>query len=81
MTALEGQVAPIMNRPIRVDCGSLVLGYAGVYSSFLFFAERAEGKYGIPARDPLLELGRRGMVGGQENMIKDLTVTMVRQTK
>lgn len=81
MDAAEDLVVPMMDRPIRVDRGSLVLGYAGVYSSFLFFAERAEEKYGIPARDLLLEMGRRGMVGGQEDMIEDLALTMARQAK
>jgi 4-hydroxy-2-oxovalerate/4-hydroxy-2-oxohexanoate aldolase len=54
------------------------LGYAGVYSSFLLFAKRAGAKYGVPSRDLLVELGRRGMVGGQEDMIEDTAMTMVR---
>jgi 4-hydroxy-2-oxovalerate/4-hydroxy-2-oxohexanoate aldolase len=74
----EDLVVPMMDHPIRIDRDSLTLGYAGVYSSFLLFAKRAEKKYGVPARDILLELGRRGMVGGQEDMIEDTAITMAR---
>jgi 4-hydroxy-2-oxovalerate/4-hydroxy-2-oxohexanoate aldolase len=74
----EDLVVPIMDFPIRVDRDALTLGYAGVYGSFLLFAKRAEKKYGVPARDLLVELGRRGMVGGQEDMIEDTALTMAR---
>ncbi len=74
----EDIVVPLMDFPIRVDRDALTLGYAGVYGSFLLFAKRAEKKYGIPARDLLVELGRRGMVGGQEDMIEDTALTMAR---
>ena len=76
-------VVPIMDFPIRIDRDALTLGYAGVYGSFLLFAKRASAKYGIPARDLLVELGRRKMVGGQEDMIEDAALTMVkaRQSK
>ena len=75
----EDLVVPIMDHIIRIDRDSLTLGYAGVYSSFLLFAKRAGQKYGIPARDLLVELGRRGMVGGQEDMIEDTAMTMSRE--
>ena len=74
----EDMVVPLMDFPIRIDRDALTLGYAGVYGSFLLFAKRAEAKYGIPAREMLLELGRRGMVGGQEDMIEDTALTMLR---
>lgn len=75
----EDMVVPIMDHPIRIDRDALTLGYAGVYSSFLLFAKRAEMKYGVPARELLMELGRRGMVGGQEDMIEDTALTMARE--
>ena len=75
----EDIVVPLMDHMIRIDRDSLTLGYAGVYSSFLLFAKRAEKKYGIPAREILTELGRRGMVGGQEDMIEDTTLTMLKE--
>ncbi|GAB2599820.1 4-hydroxy-2-oxovalerate aldolase [Nitrincola alkalisediminis] len=79
MDVAEDLVVPMMDQPIRVDRDALTLGYAGVYSSFLLFAQRAEKKYGIQARDILVELGRRGTVGGQEDMIEDLALTMAKQ--
>ncbi|HEO1767709.1 4-hydroxy-2-oxovalerate aldolase [Acinetobacter baumannii] len=72
----EDLVIPMMFNPIRADRDAATLGYAGVYSSFLLFAKRAEAKYGVSAREILLELGRRGTVGGQEDMIEDLALTM-----
>ncbi|GAC33288.1 4-hydroxy-2-oxovalerate aldolase [Alteromonas sp. KS69] len=78
MDVAEDLVVPLMDHPIRVDRDALTLGYAGVYSSFLLFAQRAEAKYGIQARDILVELGKRGTVGGQEDMIEDLALTMAK---
>jgi 4-hydroxy-2-oxovalerate/4-hydroxy-2-oxohexanoate aldolase len=75
----EDLVVPIMDFPIRIDRDALTLGYAGVYGSFLLFAKRAGAKYGIPSRDLLVELGRRKMVGGQEDMIEDTALSMVRE--
>ena len=75
----EDLVTPIMDFPIRIDRDALTLGYAGVYGSFLLFAKRAEQKYGVPARDILVEMGRRGMVGGQEDMIEDTAMTMAKE--
>lgn len=75
----EEAVVPMMEKLVRVDRESLILGYAGVYSSFLLFAQRAEKKYGVSARDLLVELGRRRTVGGQEDMIEDLALDMARE--
>ena len=74
----EDLVLPIMDFPIRIDRDALTLGYAGVYGSFLLFAKRASEKYGVPAREILVEMGRRGMVGGQEDMIEDTALTMAK---
>ncbi|MCL5041285.1 MAG: 4-hydroxy-2-oxovalerate aldolase [Gammaproteobacteria bacterium] len=72
-------VVPIMDFPIRSDKDALTMGYGGVYGSFLLFAKRAEKKYGVSAREILVEMGRRGMVGGQEDMIEDTALTLLKQ--
>jgi 4-hydroxy-2-oxovalerate/4-hydroxy-2-oxohexanoate aldolase len=81
MDVAEDIIVPMMQTPVRIDRDALILGYAGVYSSFLLFAQRAAAKYGISSRDILVELGRRRTVGGQEDMIEDLALDMAKAAK
>ena len=69
-------VRPLQKRPVQTDGNSLMLGYAGVYSSFLLHTEKAARQFDVDPRDILIELGRRRMVGGQEDMIMDVALNL-----
>ncbi len=79
MAVAEDHVIPIMDQPVRVDRDSLILGYAGVYSSFLLFAKRAAEKFDVPSQDILLEMANRKAIGGQEDMIEEVAMELQRQ--
>ena len=79
MDVAEELIVPMMDQPVRIDRDALILGYAGVYSSFLLFAQRAAKKYGVSSRDILVEMGKRKTVGGQEDMIEDVALDMARE--
>ncbi len=79
MDLAEEIVRPIMPRQQVIDRAGLILGYAGVYGSFLLHSQRAAERYGVPQAEILLELGRRKAVGGQEDMIIDVALDLARQ--
>lgn len=81
MDLAEDIVAPILQAPQEITRDSLTMGYAGIYSSFLLHAKRAAERFGIDSRDILLELGRRKVVGGQEDMIVDVAAEIASKTE
>jgi 4-hydroxy-2-oxovalerate aldolase len=81
MDVAETVVRPVMQKPVRIGKVSLTMGYAGVYSSFLLHADKAAQQFGVDARDILVELGKRKVVGGQEDMIVEVAMMLAEKQK
>lgn len=79
MDVAEEVVRPMMPRQQVIDRAGLILGYAGVYGSFLLHAQKAAERYNVPQAEILMELGRRQVVGGQEDMIIDVALELARK--
>ena len=76
--AAEDVVRPIMDEEPTLDRLALIMGYAGVYSSFLKHAYRAAERYGVSGAEILLECGRQRLVGGQEDQIIQIAAELAR---
>lgn len=76
MDVAETVLEPMMQRPQVIRNAPLMLGYAGVYSSFLLHVYRAAERFNLDPRDILVEIGKRGMVGGQEDKIVEIAYLM-----
>lgn len=81
MDTAEDIVAPILPKPQEITRGSLTLGYAGVYSSFLLHSQRAAKQFQVDSRDILVRLGEMKIVGGQEDMIYDVAAILAQENK
>ena len=80
INAAEDVVRPVMDDECLLDRMSLTMGYAGVYSSFLKHAARQAAKYGVSGAEILLEAGRRELVGGQEDQLIEIAVSLAERS-
>lgn len=74
--AAEDVVAPAMPSECTLDRMALMMGYAGVYSSFLKHAYTQAERYGVSGAEILVRAGRRQLVGGQEDQLIDIALEL-----
>lgn len=75
-------IATIMTKPIEINTVTLTSGLAGVFSGFAPYAIKAAERFGVDVRDILIELGKRKVVAGQEDLIVDVAMNLKqRKTK
>ena len=79
MDVAEEIVKPLMQKPVRIGKTSLTMGYAGVYSSFLLHADKAAAQFGVDPRDVLVEVGKRQAVGGQEDILVEIAMSLAKE--
>jgi 4-hydroxy 2-oxovalerate aldolase len=79
MDVAEDIARPIMQKPVRIAKASLTMGYAGVYSSFLLHADKAAEQFGVDPRGVLVEVSKRGAVGGQEDILVEIAMTLAQK--
>ena len=72
--AAEDVVRPTMPDECLLDRMALIMGYAGVYSSFLKHAYTIAERYGVSGAQILVRAGRRRLVGGQEDQLIDIAL-------
>lgn len=77
----EDVVRPIMDGECALDRLSLIMGYAGVYSSFLKHAFRAAERYGVSGTEILMRCGQRKLVGGQEDQLIDIALEIASEQR
>lgn len=76
MDLSEQTVAKIMTSPQEISSVSLVSGLAGVFSGFAPHAKRNAKKFNVDVRNVLMELGKRKVVAGQEDIIVDVAYNL-----
>ena len=77
--AAEDVVRPAMPAECLLDRNALIIGYAGVYSSFLKHAIRQAERYDVPASQLLYRAGKRKLIGGQEDQLIDIALEIKRE--
>jgi 4-hydroxy 2-oxovalerate aldolase len=77
--AAEDVVRPAMPEECQLDRMALMMGYAGVYSSFLKHAYRQAERYGVSGAQILVRAGERKLVGGQEDQLIDIALELKRE--
>ncbi len=68
----------IMKSVPFIKSESIISGMAGVFSGFARHVSRISNEYKVDSRDVYFELGRRKIIGGQEDMIIEVVMDLIK---
>jgi 4-hydroxy 2-oxovalerate aldolase len=81
MDVSDQVVTTFMKKSLEIDSITIASGLAGVFSVFTLPVKRAAERFGVDPREIFMELGKRRVVGGQEDIVIEVAMELAKHKK